>query len=73
MCRKAGCSIARPLLRFNIDGANIDVLRSTKLNTASNREDTEGISEGMRMNTRLIFKPAYSAEHLRISANTVPT
>src|SRR5665213_976557 len=68
---KSGRSIARPLLLLDIDGTDVDVLRGTKLNPASNRENAESISVGKGIGSRLILEPTNSTQHLRIGANTI--
>jgi hypothetical protein len=62
MRRKSGRSIARPLLSFNIDGANVDVLRGAILNAAAKRVDAESIRERVRVDASVLLIKALGGQ-----------
>lgn len=66
-------SITGPSLRFNIDRTNVDMPRSSKINTSSKGEHTESVRVGMRISARLILKTAHSAKGLHIGIETALT
>lgn len=70
---KSWCAVTRPLLRFNIDRTNIDVLRGTKINAASKRDHAEGIGVRMRIVAGLILETSYAAKDLRVDIDTALT
>lgn len=69
----SGRSITGPSLRFNVDGTDIDVFRSPKINTSAKRENAESISVGMGIGARLVLKTTYAAKSLHISVETALT
>ncbi len=73
MCWESRCSITGPPLCFDIDCSNIEVLRGTKLDAASEGVDTKRVSMGGLVGPLLILKTAYSAQSLHVGIETALT